>query len=122
MLNYAPESLELHHKAVKRLVPADRLYFFDARDCWEPLYKILNCPIPDEPFSHVNDRDLQGAEQLERKVRWRGLDFSRRWERRLPLGMLVLWEANNCRYYVCRCFLYRQAFACVALHAVHCIS
>jgi hypothetical protein len=70
MLNYSPKSLELHHKAVKRLVSADRLYFFDVKDGWEPLCKILDCLIPDGLFPHVNDRDeiARAWQRLERKA------------------------------------------------------
>jgi hypothetical protein len=46
--------LAAHTDYVKRVVPADRLYFFDVRDGWEPLCKILDCPVPDEPFPHAN--------------------------------------------------------------------
>jgi Sulfotransferase domain len=46
--------LAAHTDYVKRVVPADRLYFFDVRDGWEPLCKILDCPVPNEPFPHAN--------------------------------------------------------------------
>ena len=41
---------------LSKQVPAARLYFFNVKDGWEPLCKILGCPVPDEPFSHANDR------------------------------------------------------------------
>lgn len=77
VLNNSPESLELHHKALKRQIPAERLYFFDVKDGWEPLCRILDCPIPDEPFPHVNDRDeiARAWKRLERKavLVWMGI-------------------------------------------------
>jgi hypothetical protein len=40
-----------------RSVPPEKLFFFNVKDGWGPLCKILDCPIPDEPFPHVNDSD-----------------------------------------------------------------
>lgn len=56
---YNPEKdfLEIHYDYLKRVTPADRLFFFDVKDGWEPLCKILNCPVPDEPFPHANDKE-----------------------------------------------------------------
>jgi hypothetical protein len=70
MLNTLLESLELHHRTVKRDVPSDRLYFFDVKDDWEPLCRILDCPVPDEPFPHVNDREeiRRAWKRVERKA------------------------------------------------------
>jgi hypothetical protein len=77
ILNNSSDSLEMHHQTVKRQVPADRLYFFDVRDGWESLCKILGCPVPDEPFPHVNDRDeiARAWKRLERRAAfvWMGI-------------------------------------------------
>ena len=44
------------------------------KDGWEPLCKILDCPVPDEPFPHANDKyEVQRAiEALVKKamLRW----------------------------------------------------
>jgi hypothetical protein len=32
------------------------LHFFNVKDGWEPLCKILNVPIPDEPFPRINEK------------------------------------------------------------------
>lgn len=45
----------MHEDYVKRVVPKERLFFFNVKDGWEPLCKILNCPVPDEPFPRAND-------------------------------------------------------------------
>jgi hypothetical protein len=37
-------------------VPPERLHFFDVKDGWEPLCKILNVPVPDEPFPRINEK------------------------------------------------------------------
>jgi hypothetical protein len=42
---------------VKRVTPPNRLHFFNVAEGWEPLCKILNVPVPDEPFPRVNDKD-----------------------------------------------------------------
>jgi hypothetical protein len=47
--------LTMHEDYVKRVIPKERLFFFDVNDRWEPLCKILNCPVPDESFPRAND-------------------------------------------------------------------
>ena len=42
---------------MKRVTPPNRLHFFNVAEGWEPLCKILNVPVPDEPFPRVNDKD-----------------------------------------------------------------
>jgi Sulfotransferase domain len=42
---------------VKRVVPKEKLFFFDVKDGWEPLCEILGCPVPDEPFPKLNNAD-----------------------------------------------------------------
>jgi hypothetical protein len=37
------------------VVPPERLLFFDVKEGWEPLCKILNFPVPDESFPRAND-------------------------------------------------------------------
>lgn len=49
------ELLDLHEAYVRRVVPPEKLFFFNVKDGWEPLCKILNCPVPDEPFPRAND-------------------------------------------------------------------
>jgi hypothetical protein len=45
-----------HIAHLKKVVPADRLMFFDVRDGWEPLCKMLDVPVPqDVPFPKLND-------------------------------------------------------------------
>jgi hypothetical protein len=49
---------------VKRVTPPDRLHFYSVEEGWEPLCKILNVPVPDEAFPHVNDKD-----QVQKEIR-----------------------------------------------------
>jgi len=49
------ELLEIYHDYLRRVVPADRLFFFSVKDGWEPLCKILD--IPDQPFPHASDKE-----------------------------------------------------------------
>jgi hypothetical protein len=49
------ELYQHHIDYIKRVVPPSRLHFFDVKEGWEPLCKILNVPIPDEPFPRGND-------------------------------------------------------------------
>lgn len=46
---------DIHIDFVKRVVPPSRLHFFNVKDGWEPLCKILDKPIPGEPFPFGND-------------------------------------------------------------------
>ncbi|KAH7371102.1 P-loop containing nucleoside triphosphate hydrolase protein [Pyrenochaeta sp. MPI-SDFR-AT-0127] len=55
-----PEPADLTHwnghvEYLKRVVPENRLVFFDVRDGWEPLCKALGKDIPDVPFPRIND-------------------------------------------------------------------
>ena len=50
-----PGQYQEHMDYVKRVVPAERLKYYDIKDGWEPLCKILNVPVPDVPFPHMND-------------------------------------------------------------------
>ncbi|PBP15841.1 hypothetical protein BUE80_DR013433 [Diplocarpon rosae] len=50
-----PQLLEYHESYIRRVVPPARLFFFNVQDGWEPLCKILNCPVPNEPFPRAND-------------------------------------------------------------------
>jgi hypothetical protein len=64
--------MRLHTEYIKREVSEDRLFFFNVKDGWEPLCKILNCPVPDEPFPFVNDRQAlkEASARLEKKAMW----------------------------------------------------
>jgi len=46
----------MHEDYVRRSVPPEKLHFFNVKDGWGPLCKILNVPVPDEPFPRANDR------------------------------------------------------------------
>ncbi|KAH8658431.1 hypothetical protein BX600DRAFT_469109 [Xylariales sp. PMI_506] len=52
-----PDQLESHEAYVRRVTPPERLFFFNVKDGWEPLCKILDVPVPDVPFPHANDAD-----------------------------------------------------------------
>jgi hypothetical protein len=44
-----------HTEQVKRVVPAERLLVFEAKQGWEPLCAFLGVPVPKEPFPRLND-------------------------------------------------------------------
>ncbi|CAF2960263.1 unnamed protein product, partial [Rotaria sp. Silwood2] len=48
--SYAIEIYNSHNEEVKRIVPKDRLLVFEVKQGWEPLCRVLNCPVPDIPF------------------------------------------------------------------------
>ncbi|KAF2996818.1 hypothetical protein E8E13_002351 [Curvularia kusanoi] len=49
------EYWEKHIQYVKRCVPEDRLLFYNVRDGWEPLCKVLGKEVPSEEFPRIND-------------------------------------------------------------------
>lgn len=49
---------DAHAAYLRRVVPSKQLFFFNVRDGWEPLCKILEAPVPDEPFPHVFPRSM----------------------------------------------------------------
>ena len=63
---------ERHIEHLKKVVPKDRLFFFDVRDGWEPLCAILGVPVPkDTPFPRLND--AQAMESFMKASVKRGL-------------------------------------------------
>ncbi|KAF3036816.1 hypothetical protein E8E12_006173 [Didymella heteroderae] len=70
----AIEHYESHIAYLKRVVPEDQLFFFDVKDGWGPLCKILDKEVPDVPFPRVNDS--KATEELAQKMVLKGL---KRW-------------------------------------------
>jgi hypothetical protein len=63
---------ERHIEHLKKVVPKEKLFFFDVRDGWEPLCAILGKPVPkDQPFPRMND--AQAIEDFMKKNVQRGL-------------------------------------------------
>lgn len=60
-----------HIAYLKRVVPQDQLFFFDVKDGWEPLCKILGKEVPDISFPRVNDS--KATEELAQKMVVKGL-------------------------------------------------
>ena len=54
---HAISVFERHNEAVKAAIPAERLLVYEPGDGWEPLCKLLDVPVPDEPFPHVNSTE-----------------------------------------------------------------
>ncbi|KAH8879156.1 hypothetical protein GQ53DRAFT_789471 [Thozetella sp. PMI_491] len=49
-------TLKKHEDHIRKVVPKGRLFFYEVKEGWEPLCKILNVPIPDRPFPHNNSK------------------------------------------------------------------
>jgi hypothetical protein len=66
-----------HIEYLKRVVPAEKLVFFDVREGWEPLCRALGKEVPDVPFPRINDS--KAIDELAQKmivkglVRWAGI-------------------------------------------------
>lgn len=70
------EHWEKHIAYLKRVVPKDKLIFFDVKEGWEPLCKVLGKDVPDMEFPRINDG--QAINNLTKRfivkglVRWGG--------------------------------------------------
>lgn len=61
-----------HIEHLKKVVPKEKLFFYDVRDGWEPLCAILGVPVPkDVPFPKLND--AQAMESFMQASMRRGL-------------------------------------------------
>jgi hypothetical protein len=78
------ELYQHHIDFVKRTVPPSRLYFFDVKEGWEPLCKILDVPVPDEPFPCGND--AKAMEELGKVIM---MSAACKWAQILGGGALV---------------------------------
>lgn len=84
ILRIIPELLLDHNEYLKRVTPPGKLHFFDVKDGWEPLCKILNLPVPDQPFPHAHD-----AETIRKEIEgWVKLAI-RRWLLILGVGSSI---------------------------------
>ena len=72
---------ERHIEHLKRVVPKDRLFFYDVRDGWGPLCAILGVPVPkDTPFPRLNDaqamENFMKASMKRGLMAWAGIGLS----------------------------------------------
>jgi hypothetical protein len=71
-MNATPETsmaaFNAHNERVRRIVPAERLLVFEAKQGWEPLCKFLGVPIPEIPYPRINTTEefLARAPLLDR--------------------------------------------------------
>jgi hypothetical protein len=62
---------EAWNAEVQRVVPAERLLVFEAKQGWGPLCEFLGVPVPDEPFPRVNDTaEFKRRVSVARVVSW----------------------------------------------------
>lgn len=60
-----------HVAYLKRVVPEEKLLFFNVKDGWEPLCKALGKDVPDIPFPRINDS--KAIDELAKKMVTKGL-------------------------------------------------
>jgi hypothetical protein len=60
-----------HVEYLKRVVPEDRLVWYDVKDGWEPLCRVLGKEVPNVKFPRINDS--RAIEELAKKMIVRGL-------------------------------------------------
>ncbi|RYO74621.1 hypothetical protein DL764_010774 [Monosporascus ibericus] len=65
-----------HNATVRKMVRPDKLLEYRMGDGWQPICEFLGCPVPKEPFPHLNDgKSLDGV----RKKLVRDVVFSALW-------------------------------------------
>lgn len=55
LTNILLDLIALHNKTVEKKTPPGQMYWMEITDGWAPLCKMLNKPVPKEPFPRVND-------------------------------------------------------------------
>ena len=55
--DHATSCFQAHYDAVRAAVPADRLVEWSVNDGWTPICKLLDVPVPDEPFPRLWTRE-----------------------------------------------------------------
>lgn len=65
------DTLEHHNNWVRDNTPPDQFHVVELKDGWEPLCRILDKPIPNEPFPRANDADA--VRELSKKIFMRAL-------------------------------------------------
>ncbi len=62
---------------VRRVVPEDKLFFFNVRDGWAPLCNILGCPVPNESFPRLNNanENREFMTSFLKKAVWKWLEM-----------------------------------------------
>lgn len=73
--SFGRQTWERHMQFLEQSVPKERLAYYDVRDGWEPLCKILNVPVPAGlEFPRINDgaaMDAFAQKQVQRGlIRW----------------------------------------------------
>ncbi|KAL1877914.1 hypothetical protein Daus18300_002267 [Diaporthe australafricana] len=77
LLPFDEEYLTRYNEHVARVVPPERLFWMEMSDGWAPLCKMLDKPIPEEPFPRANDSEA-ADELIELKIKaacmaWSGI-------------------------------------------------
>ena len=80
---------ESHMLYLRRVVPPEKLYFYDVKEGWEPLCKILDKPVPRTAFPRINDS--KAIDDLARKMVLKGLLRWAVWIGVCGLGFVVGW-------------------------------
>ncbi|KAL2024232.1 hypothetical protein VTK56DRAFT_9388 [Thermocarpiscus australiensis] len=63
---FTKDSLEEHNNWVRDHTPPEKFHMVELKDGWEPLCRILNKPVPTEPFPRANDADA--VNELSKKI------------------------------------------------------
>lgn len=64
--DWVQERMDEHNEYVKNVTPPEKFHMMELKEGWEPLCRILNLPVPDEPFPRVNDADA--VEGVNKKI------------------------------------------------------
>ncbi|KAK9781089.1 putative Sulfotransferase domain-containing protein [Seiridium cardinale] len=87
-----------HFEIVRKMVKPGNLLEYHLGNGWEPLCNFLNCPVPEEPFPHLNEKD--DIKKLGRRMNtdvlklavWKIVKYP------LLLGIGALVVNSSCKY------------------------
>ena len=64
------DGIVIHENYLRKVVPPEKLFWYEVKSGWDPLCKILNVPVPDVPFPHNNSKTE--AQKTHDELVWAG--------------------------------------------------
>ena len=86
------DTIRKHEDHLRQVVPPEKLFWYKVSEGWEPLCRILDLPIPDQPFPHNNSK--QDAREIYRECVLAGLVS---WVFMLSSFWVAIWYISHWR-------------------------
>lgn len=65
------DTITMHNEWVRSHTPPEKFHMVELKDGWAPLCRILDKPVPEEPFPRANDADAVAV--LSKRILMRAL-------------------------------------------------